>query len=127
MNKFRINNVIYVFLFFGIIYLISCNKDTEDIDTNTTDKIKIDSLTANYNLVRAWDTTTIVCYASGQSLVYSWECDHGNFNGQGDKIRYAAGECCVGTNTITCTVSNEYGKVSESIQIIVTSYFSGGK
>ena len=110
----------------GIIYLIACNKE-KDVIQDTTDQITIDSLTATYYTVKAWDTTTIMCYASGQNLVYSWECDHGNFNGGGTQIKYAAGECCVGINTILCTVSNETGQVSESIQIEVTSYSGGGK
>ena len=52
---------------------------------------------------------------------------HGNFNGGGTQIKYAAGECCVGINTIICTVSNETGQVVEEIQIEVTSYSGGGE
>lgn len=113
-------------IFLGIIYLLACNKEN-DTGQDTTDQITIDSLTATYYTVKAWDTTTINCYATGQNLVYSWECDHGNFNGGGTQIKYAAGECCVGINTIICSVSNETGQVSESIQIEVTSYSGGGK
>ena len=108
----------------AIFFLVECKKNSNDINSNTTDQIVIDSLIASFYKVKAWDTTTITCYATGSNLDYSWECDHGSFNGEGVKIRYAAGECCVGTNTIICKVSNESGQVSKSVQIEVTSYFN---
>ncbi|HEY9113547.1 MAG TPA: hypothetical protein VIN10_02540 [Bacteroidales bacterium] len=102
--------------------IMACKKNNID-SVNTTDKIIIDSLTATFYTVKAWDTTTISCFARGDSLIYSWECDHGNFNGNGHQIRYAAGQCCIGINTITCAVSNNNGKVSKEIKIEVTSYY----
>jgi hypothetical protein len=107
----------------SIIIAVGCQKDDVE-NQNPTDTISIDSLTASFLTVKAWDTTTITCYASGDSLIYGWECDHGNFNGRGSQIRYAAGECCVGINTITCTVSNSLGEVSEDIEIEVLTFFA---
>lgn len=115
-------NIYLVISSFILLIIISCQK-TDDINEDTTDLISIDSLVANYQVVKAWDTTTITCFASGDSLTYSWECDHGNFNGKGKQIRYAAGECCIGFNTITCAISNDLGIVSKDIIIEVTSYF----
>lgn len=114
----------YILLFaISIVMLfIACQKDDGN-EGEPTDKISIDSLTATLYVVKAWDTTTIRCYARGDSLIYGWECDHGNFNGSGTQIRYAAGECCVGVNTITCAVSNHTGKVTKDIKIEVTSYY----
>ncbi|GAB4318305.1 MAG: hypothetical protein Kow00127_10290 [Bacteroidales bacterium] len=106
---------------------VACDKENNPAQEDTTDQISVDSLVASLFSVKAWDTTTITCYARGSNLVYGWECDHGNFNGGGNQIKYAAGECCVGVNTITCTVSNETGHVVRQIQIEVTSYFGGGK
>lgn len=127
MNIPHLKLITYFTLIFAFIYFTSCNKDDNDSANNTTDQITIDSLAASFYTVKAWDTTTITCYASGQNLEYAWECDHGNFNGGGTQIKYAAGECCVGINTILCTVSNEFGHVSESVQIEVTSYVGGGE
>lgn len=112
---------VFVILFITL-FLMACQKSNVD-DVNTTDKISIDSLTATFYTVKAWDTTTISCFARGDSLIYSWECDHGNFNGSGHQIRYAAGQCCIGINTITCAVSNQTGKVTKNIKIEVTSYY----
>ena len=109
-----------------LLSIFACNK-ADDGFQNTTDKIVIDSLTATSDTVMAWDTTTITCYARGESLEYYWECDHGNFNGGGTQIKYAAGQCCVGGNTITCKVFNETGAVFKSIKIVVTNYVIGPK
>ena len=122
MKKFS-----YFILLLSLLLFLACEKEKDASIENTTDQITIDSLMASLYSVKAWDTTTISCYARGLNLVYSWECDHGNFNGGGTQVKYAAGECCVGMNTITCTVSNESGQVSKNIQIEVTSYFDGGK
>lgn len=98
----------------------SCsNKD----DTKPSDSIKIISLTASLNPVKAWDTTVITVVATGDSLQYGWKANHGDFNGSGNTIKYAAGECCVGLNTITCRVFNNTGEVSDTVMIRVTSYF----
>ena len=113
---------IVLFVIFFIFFLASCHKNNIN-EGDTTDLILIDSLKATYYVVKAWDTTTITCYAKGDSIIYSWECDHGNFNGSGHQIKYAAGECCIGINTITSTVSNSTGKVSEEIKIEVTSFY----
>lgn len=118
----------YYFIFLlSLLWIFACEKEEDATLEDTTDQITIDSLIANLYTVKAWDTITISCYARGVDLIYSWECDHGNFNGGGTQIKYAAGECCVGFNTITCSVSNETGQVSKSIQIEVLSYFDEGK
>ncbi|HNW75910.1 MAG TPA: hypothetical protein PKJ28_03390 [Bacteroidales bacterium] len=114
MKNFHLLWILTAFL------LWSC---AEKDNTQPSEEIKINSLTASENPVKAWDTAVITVEATGDNLQYRWEANHGNFRGGGKQIRYAAGECCVGLNTITCTVSNSSGKVSDTIMIRVTSYF----
>lgn len=121
------SNILLSIILLPIILTISACSKTDNSYQNTTDKIIIDSLTATSDTVMAWDTTTITCYARGETLEYNWECDHGNFNGGGTQIKYSAGQCCVGGNTITCRVSNETGSVFKSIKIVVTNYIIGPK
>jgi hypothetical protein len=126
VERSKVNYLVLPVLMLFLIF-ISCGNDQDDDLPGATGQVRIDSITASLYSVKAWDTATITCYADGTDLVYTWECDHGNFNGQGFRIKYAAGECCVGINTITCIVGNETGHVSGSILIEVTSYFGGGK
>jgi hypothetical protein len=108
-----------VLILFTVI-LWACSKDNEN---NPSDSIKIISLTASLNPVKAWDTTVITVEATGETLQYGWEANHGSIIGGGESIRYSAGQCCVGFNTITCRVFNYTGEVSDTIMIRVTSYY----
>ena len=102
----------------------SCSEKEENIPGDT---IKILSLTATANPVKAWDTTEITVVATGDHLQYGWEANHGSIQGGGTTIKYAAGECCVGLNTITCRAFNDTGEISDTIMIRVTSYFDKKK
>lgn len=122
MKKTIIFYPVFFMIMFIILALISCKKNEEI--TVQSDQIKILSLTASINPVKAWDTTFITCEAEGDYLIYTWDYDHGYILGDGPTVKYAAGECCVGVNTITCKVSNVTGSVSDTIKVTVTSYFA---
>ncbi|MBP7849703.1 MAG: hypothetical protein KA053_05460 [Lentimicrobiaceae bacterium] len=101
----------------------SCNDEAVDPIVNTTDKIRIISLSLSNRTIRAYDTTAVTVVAEGDDLVYNWEADHGYIIGNGNAVHYTAGECCVGINTIKCLVSNVHGQVSDTIKVRVKSYF----
>ncbi len=103
-----------------IMLAFSCKKSKED---PTSGDIKIYSLNASVNPVKAWDTTLITIDATGKNLQFGWDANHGSIVGSGQQVKYAAGQCCVGLNTITCRVFNETGEASDTIMIRVTSYF----
>lgn len=87
-------------------------------------QVKIISLTATDSVLKAFiDTTLVIVRAEGERLNYEWTCNHGALRGSGDTVKYAAGECCTGLNTITCRVYNDSSSVSRDINIMVTSYF----
>ena len=107
---------------FSIVLFISCNK--EEDQPADTGAIKIVSLTAADTVLKAWiDTTSITVVAKGENLRYEWECNHGTLHGSGTQVRYMAGECCVGLNTVTCRIYNDTSSVSRDINIRITSYF----
>lgn len=111
-----------IFILFSIVTYVSCDKD-EDQPADTG-AIKIISLTATDTILKAWiDTTNITVVATGENLNYKWECNHGTLHGSGPTVQYMAGECCVGLNTITCTVYNDTSSISKDINIRITSYF----
>jgi hypothetical protein len=105
--------------FLLILLLGACSKEDP---ANTAGDIAITALTASLRVVEAWDTTLITVEATGSDLQYGWEANHGDITGSGKTIKYAAGECCVGLNTITCRVFNSTGEVSDTIMIRVTPY-----
>ncbi len=109
-----------IFVLILTLFVFSCSKEKNE---KTTGDIHIQSLTASSLKVKAWDTTLITMEATGSNLQFAWEANHGDFKGSGKTVKYAAGECCVGLNTITCRVFNDTGEASDTIMIRVTSYF----
>lgn len=111
-----------VILFITLITYTACQKDEHVPSDNG--QVKIISLTATDSVLKAFiDTTLVIVRAEGERLNYEWTCNHGALRGSGDTVKYAAGECCTGLNTITCRVYNDSSSVSRDINIMVTSYF----
>ena len=106
-----------------ILFAVSFWACSKKKDAVPSADIKIISLTASVNPVKAFDTTVIVMEAVGDSLRYSWKANHGKLKGSGKVIKYSACESCIGLNTITCTVSNYTGEVSDTVMIRVYSYW----
>ena len=113
-------NRMILFMFFASATICSCSKGKEE---KSTGDIRIQRLTATLNPIEAWDTTMITIEATGSNLQYGWEANHGDFKGCGKTVKYAAGECCVGMNTITCRVFNDNGELSDTIKIRVTTHY----
>ena len=96
-----------------IITILEVIKQPEII-TIESDKTEMQSSTA--------DVANIVCYAIGGNLKYTWEVDCGSITvNQADnsKIIYTASDKCIGTRTIKCSVTNEKGKFTSTIQVTV--------
>ncbi len=109
-----------ILLLLSIVIVFSCSKEKTEKGAGD---IKIQSLSCTLNPIEAWDTTLITIEATGSDLQYGWEANHGDFKGSGKTVKYAAGECCVGLNTITCRVFNDTGEVSDTIMIRVTTHY----
>ena len=89
-----------------------------------SDQLTIDSLTCNTDTIKAWtDTAYFKVYVSGENYEVRWLANHGTLRGEGEEIIYFAGECCVGFNTVYCTVFDSIGELSDSLNITVTSYY----
>jgi len=117
-----IEQVCFPFMIICLLFLFSCEK--EEVAQADTGAIKILSLTTSDTVLKAWmDTATLQVVASGDSLKYAWSCNHGSLHGSGAMVRYMAGQCCIGLNTITCTVFNDSCSISRDINIRITSYF----
>lgn len=84
--------------------------------------LKILGLTASTDTIHAWDTTTLRVKTNVPFELVQWEANHGTLLGSGASIVYSAGSCCLGTNTITCTVQSLNEKDTASIKIHVLPY-----
>ncbi|MBI9036094.1 MAG: hypothetical protein JEZ03_16665 [Bacteroidales bacterium] len=141
MNKVK---TIVILFFLGLLMLAiySCKKESESTSgVQNTGDILIDSLLVSTHSIKAHtDSSVISVRTTGDDYLISWEANHGTVieNGsvtiifdsithipvvEGANVVYFAGECCVGTNIITCTVKDGNKIHSDTIQIHVNSYY----
>lgn len=101
--------------------VLSCNKKQDNEVTTSAGDVTLDSITIHPRTIRGYDTTYVRAYVTGENLVYSWEADHGTLTamGNGDSICYWAGLCCIGDNTIRCTVTDGSHEVTDTVRVHV--------
>jgi len=123
MNKISMMKKVSILssLFIAIIVLsVSCKKHDDPPPPDPSDNLAIDSLVATKKTVVTWEETFITVYARGNNLQYKWTANHGSMLGEDSvTVDYYACESCIGYNTIQCTVTNEYGSVSDTVMIQV--------
>ncbi|MCX6281257.1 MAG: hypothetical protein NTU51_04785 [Bacteroidetes bacterium] len=107
---------IYFVLILLAVSLLACSKKK---DSTPSADIKIISLTTSVNPVKVFDTAVITMEAVGDNLLYTWKANHGKLKGSGKIVKYSACYSCIGLNTITCTLSNSTGAVSDTVMIRV--------
>lgn len=104
----------------GIVLISSCKKEDDPLPPDPSDNLALDSLVATKKTVHTWEETFITAYARGQNLQFKWTANHGSMIGEDSvTVDYYACESCIGYNTVQCTVSNEYGSVSDTVMIQV--------
>ena len=116
-----------IFTFYILVTLISIfiiNCDNDDPTTPSVNGPKIDSLITDKKEILAdgSDKAIITCYASGDNLSYLWEVGFGDIipiNAEASEVTFAGATCCIGEQTIKCTVSNDLGRDSKTIGIIL--------
>lgn len=123
----RKKNIIIALVFISVLCsFYNCKKDENKDEKQIVTEIEglaIDSIVTSRSSIKAFtDTANITVYATGDNLSFSWEADHGTLSGEGESVIYFAGQCCVGLNTITCTVANDTVEVQDTIKVNVTSY-----
>jgi hypothetical protein len=70
----------------------------------------------NPSTIKIGKPATLVAKATGTNLTFTWSTSHGDLFGSGSSIYYS--DSCVGTYTVTCTVSD--GTHSSTITVSVT-------
>lgn len=100
--------------------IIGCKKNDPIEEPDPSDKLALDSLTADKHEIVIWETIYIHAHTRGDNLQFQWSTNHGTIvGGNADSVQYYACPTCVGLNTIECTVSNEFGSISDTIMINV--------
>lgn len=111
----------FFFLISVLAFLtIACNKEANNHEVNPSDKLALDSLVATEKHIVTWEEINVRAYARGENLKFEWYTNHGSMIATDSAtVLYWACPSCEGLNIIECTVSNEYGSVSDTVMIQV--------
>jgi hypothetical protein len=104
----------FIILLFTILFL-NCGKENENPDP--VENLVYTSLVAEKSTLIPGENTKIKATATGSNLSYNWSASRGDILGSGHEVIYAPSPCHVGTNQITCKITN--GKQSESKTITI--------
>ncbi|MGM0621235.1 MAG: hypothetical protein ACQETJ_09345 [Bacteroidota bacterium] len=98
-----------------LILNYSCAKE----EVETPDDLVFDSLISEKDTIAPGESTTVKASATGSNLEFFWSSTLGDIIGSGPEITYVASPCAVGTNEITCKVTNGNQSETKSIEIVV--------
>src|ERR1051325_4669923 len=111
---------ISIALFFGvsILFIYSCKKKNENpANPPTGTPLEFTSLVADSSAIYVGETSTITATAKGDNLTYTWAMSHGDLFGSGKTVYYGAQSCCVGMNTVSCTVTGSGSTITKTTVI----------
>jgi len=102
------------------LLMAGCHKEKDNPHADPSDKLALDSLVATKKHIVTWEEITVKAYARGENLKYEWYTNHGSMVALDSvTVLYWACPSCEGLNIIECTVSNDYGSISDTVMIQV--------
>jgi len=112
---------VYILFVVPIIFVACVQPESLTGSTGGNNAPVIESVSLDPPMVSVGDFAIIKVLAydpDGDQLKYSWFTVLGDIIGSGSEVRYSAAYCCVGTNTVTVTVTDSQGeKVSKDISV----------
>ena len=103
-----------------LILMPGCHKEDKNPVVNPSEKLALDSLVATNKHIVTWEEIQVRAYARGENLNFEWYTNHGSMIAvDSATVLYWACPSCEGLNIIECTVSNDYGSISDTIMIQV--------
>ncbi|MCU0473772.1 MAG: hypothetical protein MUC93_10470 [Bacteroidales bacterium] len=87
-----------------IILLYSCKKEEPP---SVNQPLVFNQLVAEKNMIHPGESTTITATASGDQLFYTWKATAGDILGSGNRVTYISPPCTIGSNEITCSISDK--------------------
>lgn len=108
------------FLFFSLTLLVFCMCSKEKEEEHLPQDFVFHSLVAEKDTIYPGEEIKIKATASGTGLIYYWSASLGDILGSGAEIVYVSSHCQIGTNQITCKITNGSNQSeSKTIDIVV--------
>ncbi len=121
MTTKLLNSLFLLLMAAGFLWLASCDQNEEEMpEPEPTINLALDSITTPKKHIVMFEEILVTAHARGENLQYFWETNHGSMLGKDSvTVRYWGCPSCIGLNTIQCTVSNEFGSISDTIMVQV--------
>jgi hypothetical protein len=111
--------ILILFITSAVLFAYSCKKKNEQPNPSTATPLEFTSLVADSSAILTGETSTITATAKGDNLTYTWAMSHGDLFGSGSTVFYGAQSCCVGINTVSCTVTGSGSSITKTTTIEV--------
>ena len=110
----------FLFLVVASVFVCwySCKKK-ETASEPTTTPLEFTSFTIYPDTTNPGGTATVTATAKGDNVNYQWSTSHAELFGYGSTVVMGAAPCCIGTNTVFCTVSDGKNNISKQVTIQV--------
>lgn len=103
-----------------LVLAMGCQKEKNGPKADPSDNLALDSIVATKKHIITWEQINVRAYARGENLKFEWYTNHGSMiNIDSVTVLYWACPSCEGLNIIECTVSNEFGSISDTVIIQV--------
>ena len=113
----KINKLFFLLLPATLLVFCMCNKEEEE---QLPQDFVFHSLVAEKDSIYPGEEIKIKATATGTGLIYYWSASLGDILGSGAEVVYVTSPCQVGTNQITCKISNGSNQSkSKTIDIVV--------
>lgn len=103
------------------LWTVSCQKEYVDgLPDIPTDKIDYISLTASQDSARMFEPIVIKAVARGEDLQFKWQKNKGSLVLDNDSTaRFWGCPTCLNWVTVSCTVSNQYGRETKEVRVFI--------
>ncbi|MCW3075966.1 MAG: hypothetical protein JWO32_575 [Bacteroidetes bacterium] len=106
----------FILVFLSALFLIACKKKPKP--SSSSEKLfTYNSLTSDVSSIKQGDATNIKANITGAASI-AWSASAGDIFGNDRTVLFAAGSCCTGNHTVTCTVSDANNN-SESKSVVI--------
>lgn len=104
-----------------LLLILGCSDSILGTANDESGDLEIISMTADPEIIYVGSTSKVTIKTNmEEGLTYRWWASLGYIIGSGSEVQYSASSCCVGVNSITCTVSDDNGnEVSKSVLVRV--------
>ncbi|MBC8311961.1 MAG: hypothetical protein H8E72_06615 [Candidatus Marinimicrobia bacterium] len=121
----KLNNILNLLLLLSFQFgWVGCDLNSSSTYSND-EALEIIDILANPEIIAPNEASTLKVFVnkSNEQLEYSWITNYGTISGTGAEVQYSfsAASCCMGTQRIDCSVTDNNGESATSTVYVVVA------